>query len=168
MPYAKVVPVLDPAVRKLCCRPYPGHPRGCPNFGTVERCPPRARHLDDVFDLGAPFYVVWSVFQLGDHVRAMREVHPRWSDRQVRCVLYWQGKARKRLREEVTKFREEHPEVDWLVEATPEAMGLEVTRTMAEAGVALPWPPVEQAFHVALAGKKREIYLKHEEGGKWV
>ena len=161
MPHARVLPVLYDSVRKLCSRPYEGHPRGCPNYGKAPRCPPKVARIDEVYDLGAPFYVVWSTFELGAHVATMRDRHPDWSERQLRCVLYWQGTARKRLRAEVEAFREAHPEVDWLVETTPEAMGLEVTKTMAQAGVELPWPPVETAYHVALAGKRREIYLTH-------
>jgi len=82
----------------------------------------------------------------------MRARHPDWSLRQLTCVLYWQGAARKRLRGEIAKFRAEHPEVDWLIETTPEAMGCNVTATMKAVGVVLPWPPTEVVYHVALTG----------------
>jgi predicted metal-binding protein len=163
MPYARVIPVLDPKVRGMCRLPYEGHPRGCPNYGRVDRCPPKVAHLDEVYDLGSPFYAVWSTFALGEHAAKMRERHPGWSDRQLRCVLYWQGTARRRLREEVAAFRRERPEVDWLVETTPEAMGLEVGKTVAQVGVALPWPPAELVYHVALAGKKKELFMEFKE-----
>ncbi len=159
MPHARVIPVLEPSVRGMCRLPYEGHPKGCPNFGVAERCPPKVVHLDEAYDLGAPFYAVWSAFPLGEHVAAMRAKHPDWSERQLRCVLYWQGTARKRLKAEIAKFRGEHPEIDWLVETTPEAMGMHVGKTMVQVGVVLPWPPAELAYHVALAGKRREIFL---------
>jgi len=152
MPSVLVVPVVDERVCGLCCKPYEGHPRGCPNFGKASRCPPAAPHLYQVFDKAGPFYAIYSAFPLGEHVARMRSAHPDWSDRQLRCVLYWQGTARKRLRSEVAAFRAEHPEREWLVEETPEAMGLQVFDTMAKAGVPLPWPPVDLAYHVALAG----------------
>jgi len=165
MPYARVVPVVDLRVRGMCCLPYEGHPRGCPNYGVSARCPPKVANLADAYDLDGPFYVVWSAFPLGEHVAAMRARHPEWSERQLRCVLYWQGTARKRLRAEVAVFRGERPEVDWLVETTPEAMGLDVTRTVEQAGLVLPWPPGDVVYHVALAGRHREIRLRYDGPG---
>lgn len=152
MPWVQVVPVVDPKVRSLCSRPYEGHPSGCPNFKVSPRCPPEAPLLGDVFDLDGPVWAVYSVFPLGEHVARMRVKHPGWSDRQLGCVLYWQGTARKRLRAEVEEFRGSHPDQRWVVEATPEAMGCDVTATMKAVGVELPWPPVDVAYHVALAG----------------
>jgi predicted metal-binding protein len=154
MPHVLVTPVLDRSVRGLCVRPYEGHPHGCPNHGRSPRCPPAAPHLFEAFDESGPFYAVYSRFPLGDHVRAMRQRHPGWSDRQLRCVLYWQNSARKKLRAEVALFKEAHPEVDWRVEETPEAMGLDVTATLREVGIGLEWPPAEVATHVALAGRR--------------
>lgn len=160
MPYVLVVPVVDERVRGMCRLPYEGHPRGCPNFGAAERCPPRAPRLYEAFDESGPFYAVYSSFPLGEHVIKMRAAHPTWSERQLRCVLYWQGTARKRLREEVAAFRAEHPEREWLVEETPEAMGLHVFETLRKAGVPLPWPPVEHAYHVALAGPSALVNVR--------
>lgn len=160
MPHLIVRPVFDPSVRGLCRLPYEGHPRGCPNFAAAERCPPRAPLLPDVFDVASPFYAVYSVFPLGDHVRKMAEKHPDWSPRQQACVLYWQGTARKKLREEISIFLVKHPfpeapGVAWRVEETPEALGVDVTGTMRAVDVVLPWPPREFAYHVALVGSPR-------------
>lgn len=152
MPHVSVTPVIDPSVRGLCPRPYEGHPRGCPNFGRAARCPPRAPLLDRVYDAEGPFFAIYSTFDLGEHVARMRERHPGWSPRQLLCVLYWQGTARKRLRGEIASFRRDHAEREWLVETTPEALGLDVSATMREAGVELPWPPSSVAYCVALAG----------------
>lgn len=151
MPHALVNPVLDTSVRGLCSRPYDGHPRGCPNFGCKKRCPPLAPTLYEVFNEAQPFYAIWSAFDLGAYVRVMAARHPDWSSRQLRCVLYWQGTARKRLRQEVEAFRQVHPG-SWLVEETPEAMGVDVTATMKTAGVVLLWPPGDTVYHVVLAG----------------
>lgn len=155
MPSVLVKPVVDLRVRGMCALPYEGHPRGCPNFGCSSRCPPASPLLYDAFDERGPHYAVYSSFPLGEHVERMRASHPSWSERQLRCVLYWQGTARKRLRAEVVAFRAAHPEVEWRVEETPEAMGLHVFETMRKAGVTLPWPPADIAIHVALAGPAR-------------
>lgn len=160
--YQLVIPVFDPTVRKLCVHPYEGHPHGCPNFGSADRCPPKVQLYSDVWKLDGPFYAIWSIFDLGVHVRRMRLRHPKWSERQLRNVLYWQGRARAKLRMQVLLAREqlarEAPEVEehLLVEMTPEALGVNVTDTMKSVGVYLPWPPVDLVYHVALAGIVKE------------
>lgn len=161
MPYVEVRPVIDTSVRGLCARPYEGHPKGCPNFGKVDRCPPKAPLFYQVFDEDGPFYAVYSSFAIGDHVRSMRVRHPNWSLRQCTCVLYWQGTARSRLRKEIaawkrSRLRDEIVDasgIAWVVETTPEAMGCDVTATMRDVGLHLTWPPTEMAYQVAIAGQ---------------
>lgn len=50
MPYAQVLPVLDPKVSGMCRLAYEGHPKGCPNYGQALRCPPKVAHLDESYD----------------------------------------------------------------------------------------------------------------------
>jgi hypothetical protein len=138
----------------LCARPYPLHPGGCPNFRRKEGCPPGAPLLGDFYDLARPCYVVWNVFSLGEHARAMRSRHPGWSDRQVYCCLYWQPRARAALEAEIEVFMA-GGHGDSCVARCPEAMGLDVTETMRLVGVALEWPPLERAVLVAFAGVRR-------------
>ena len=145
-----VVPALNPGVRSLCCKPYPGHPRGCPNWGQRDSCPPRAPFLTDVLDLSKPVYCIYNEFDLATHVARMREKHPEWSERQARCCLYWQQTARKSLREKLGRFSLEQPE--YIVLYVPEACGVDVTATMASIGIHLEWPPISIAYQVALAG----------------
>jgi hypothetical protein len=152
MPIVKVVPVISHSVRGLCVRPYEGHPRGCPNFDRCPRCPPRVKVFEQVFDIRSPFFAIYSTFDLAKHVAVMRSKHPDWSERQLRCVLYWQGTARKRLRMEIAAFLVGHTSQNWHVETTPEALGCDVTATMKSVGVELPWPPIDLVYHVALAG----------------
>ena len=80
----------------------------------------------------------------------MRAKHPDWSERQLACCLYWQGTARKQLRELTDKFIEIHPEC--IIIPVPEAMGVNVTATMKSIGHELEWPPRTVAYQVALAG----------------
>jgi hypothetical protein len=160
MPHALVQTiVVDPKVRSLCARPYPGHPKGCPNVGQRDTCPPRARLLQELLDLDRPVYAVWSSFDLGVHIERMRLAHPVWSDRQLVNCLYWQAGARKVLRGEIDAFLREHPElarpgltVSGCVLTCPEACGVNVTATMATLGVELQWPPKTITYQVALAG----------------
>ena len=52
-----VRPVIDPDVRDLCPRSYPGHPHGCPNYGKRPSCPPQAPMLAETLDLTQPVHV---------------------------------------------------------------------------------------------------------------
>lgn len=143
-------PIIRPEVRALCRRPYAGHPKGCPNWKRRATCPPRALLLGQVLDLSQPVYCVFNRFRLATHVRKMRAKHPEWSERQLRCCLYWQGTARKQLRAKVDRFLSENPGLSPVY--TPEACGVDVTATMAAIGVQLEWPPISVAYQVALVG----------------
>ena len=141
---------LDPRVRGLCLRPYPGHPRGCPNFKLKPGCPPGAPLLDAVLCGASPVWAIINDHDLAAHAARLRARHPGWTDRQLRCCRYWQGTARARLEVEIAAFKAAHPEC--VVVRCPEALGVDVTATLRAAGVDLEWPPVMIARQVALAG----------------
>jgi hypothetical protein len=88
------------------------------------------------------------------HVARMRERHPAWSERRLRCCLYWQGRARAALRREVQVAMQASPGSRAVY--CPEACGVNVTATMASIGIELEWPPVTLAYQVALVGMARE------------
>jgi len=79
--------------RGWCKLPYPGHPRGCPNYGKRDICPPKAPLIMDVPD--PPFILVGVSFDLGAWAKKLKKKHPHWSDKKARCCLYWQGKVRR-------------------------------------------------------------------------
>ena len=154
MPYQVVVPVVDLTVRGLCPKPYPLHPKGCPNFNKKAGCPPQCLTIEKVLDLSRPVWAVWNVFDFAGHVARMREKQPTWSERQLACCLYWQPKARGCLRAEIRKFIDEH--CGLTIEACPEACGVNMTATMASIGVALEWPPKTVALQIVLAGSRKQ------------
>lgn len=145
-----VIPVINYSVRGLCAKPYEGHPKGCPNFRSRETCPPTAPFFGDAFDLSKPVYAITETFNLAAHVLSMKRKHPDWSDRQARCCLYWQGGVRKALNDSVNRFLQHHPGL--ICTDCPEAMGVDVTATMAAVGVQLEWPPESYVTKIALAG----------------
>lgn len=158
MPYAPIPElIMDPSVQRLCVRPYPGHVRGCLNFGKKAGCPP-CDTLPSMLDLGMPVYAIWNVFPFGDHARRMKVLHPQWSTRQLHCCLYWQGTARKHLKTETANFREECPGLE--IVHCPEARGVDVTNTMRTLGHCLEWPPKEKAYQVILAGTPLADFLR--------
>jgi hypothetical protein len=154
MPLTQVQPIIDISVRALCARPYALHPKGCPNIGKSDRCPPVAPEFTDVFDLHAPVYAVINEFDLIGHVERMREKHPAWSGLQVACVLYWQGTARKQLRAKIDEALAILP--GYAATWCPEAMGVNVTATLEQVGIALEWPPVHIVRQVALLAVPRK------------
>ena len=151
MPWEVQTPIMmDCDTADLCKRPYPGHKRGCPNYGKRDSCPPKVWRWDESFRHNSKCTVIWITFPFGKHVTKMQFKHPDWSKRQLECCLYWQGTARKALRSEVGRFLSQSSNT-WTVFYVPEAHGVNVTSTMAELGHTIEWPPIHRTFHVAIA-----------------
>lgn len=146
--------VIDPKVRALCIKAYPGHIHGCPNFGKREACPPQAPLWVDEVDACFPVWFIWNEFDLGAHVEKMRSTHPDWSQRMLYNPLYWQGTARKQLRTaaaQVLQYTKTHNYPQYTIYYCPEAMGIDVTHTALNIGVILQWPAVTVARQIAFA-----------------
>lgn len=127
--------VHDKRVPEWCRLPYPGHPKGCPMYGQRPKCPPQAPYITDVLDLTRPVYMVHSDFNLQAHVERMRALHPGWTDRQCRCVLYWQARSKRQMAERAE-------DVLYMVGADtickmPEAAGVNVYATAKLLGLSL-------------------------------
>lgn len=149
----EVKPHIDARVRGLCVTPYPLHPKGCPNVGKCDRCPPKAPMFGDAFDLSRPVFALVNEFDLGAHVERMRLKNPDWTDRQLYCVLYWQNTARKQLDEKIQSVLPALSgyEATWC----PEGMGVNVTTTLGRAGIRLEWPARKIARQVAFLAFKK-------------
>lgn len=170
----KVSPVIDHSVKGLCTRPYAGHKNGCTNFGSKVGCPPLPYNFEDIFDLTQPDMAIFTVFDLAAHVEKMKAAHPSWSEARLKCCLYWQNGARKKLSAVLSDFlgsnpdyyvtvafyngidKDLQPHLDRVIPSPPEALGVNVTETMKAAGVFLEWPPATVAYQVAMAGKLRK------------
>jgi len=150
----EVKPMIIPPIHILCLRPYPNHKNGCPNYGKKKGCPPSVPMFGSFYSLSKPIYAIYNKFDLKGHVDRMRERHPDWSKRQLECCLYWQGAARKRLKEKINEFILLADE-RYIVNTVPEAMGVNVTETMKRVGIELEWPPVNVAYQIAMAGMER-------------
>lgn len=158
MNWRDVQPVCDPSViRSLCQKRYPGHPKGCPNFGKRLTCPPAARLLGEIIDLAKPVWAIWNAFEIGRHAARMQQRHPNWSDRQCYCCLYWQGTARKALKGHIRAFLNHHRGFRRKIITCPEACGCNVTATMKTIGIELEWPPRAIAYQVALVGTPVQV-----------
>lgn len=150
--------VINYDVRKLCYRPYPNHPKGCPNYGKRPMCPPQCPKIDDVLDMSRFIYVVWVSFDFAAHREKMKAKHPEWSQRQIDCCLYWQGGVRKKLRAEIARalscFEDK---TKYAAYDCPEALGVNVTATMKNLDIELEWPPETIVYKVAIIGTKKNF-----------
>lgn len=150
-----IKPVINHTVRNLCFKPYHNHRKGCPNYGKRKTCPPQAPLINEFFDLDKRIMAVCVHFNLKLHRQKMKLKHPKWSKRQLECCLYWQGGVRKRLRQEVVYNLTRETLFDGgtlIATDRPEAMGVDVTETMKNAGVILEWPPEKTVLKIAFIG----------------
>jgi hypothetical protein len=151
----EVFPIIDYTMRGMCAKPYPGHRKGCPKFNAGHtECPPDAPCFYDHFSIKHPVYAIVNEFNMAAHVQKMLKIHPDWSERQTRNVYYWQKGARAVLRKKIGTVLCLPEFSDYTFSMCPEAMGVNVTRTLAEEDIILEWPPVNIARQVALIGRK--------------
>jgi len=172
--FKQITPIIDCSVRSLCCKPYPGHDKGknigCPNFNHKQGCPPSAKLFDKVFDLNQPVFAIYNAFDFKSHVGKMKAAHPGMSQAQLNCCLYWQNTARKQLTKEIIYFMLTHQDYhvavafykgldkdlkglySRIIPSPPEAMGVEVGKTMADIGINI-WPIMDTTYQIALAGR---------------
>ena len=155
--FIQVEPVIDYDMRKICVRKYPNHPKGCPNFNKKTGCPPTLPRFEESFlmDIRQPFYAIFNRFDFKAHCDRMRAKHPEWTQRQIECCLYWQGTARKKLREKIDAFVWKHPH--YSISHCPEGAGVNITETMKNAGIILEWPPVNYTYQIVLAGITKTV-----------
>lgn len=145
--------ILSSNTGDWCKLPYPNHPRGCPNYGK-DRCPPNAPLLEEYFDIQEHLYFVHSEFDLGAHALRMKEKHPNWTDRQCRCVLYWQGTSRKQLKDRIEEAVQ-LLDIDG-ISTCPEAMGINVFATGRKCGMILERTrEISTCRHVAVVGRRK-------------
>lgn len=138
--------------RNLCVKFYKNHKKGCPNYGKKNECPPNAPMFDQVFNLNNPIYAIYSTYDLNAHVQKMHEKHPTWTEAQLLNVLYWQGTARKNLKQKILEFNKLFKDKGYFITTSPEAMGVDVTHTLQNVGISLEWPARKQVYKIAMAG----------------
>ena len=121
--------------RSMCIRPYHNHPKGCPNFGKKEGCPPNVPMFDQVYDLTKPIYLIINEFNLLEHVENMKKIHPDWSSYQLYNSRYWQGKSISINKKVSYAWLNEHPNLvltNWV-----ENMGVDLIQTLKEVDIDL-------------------------------
>lgn len=144
--------VLDDRARGAWCKlPYPGHPKGCPNFPD---CIKERSSFEKITSYDyTKWFAVIEEFDLKAHAKKMKDKHPNWSERQCRCLLYWQGGVRKRLFEKAHKVV--RPFSNDIILNIPEAHGINIFETMEKVGVKISRKP-DKVIKVMLIGRKEK------------
>lgn len=148
---------LDDRVGKWCQLPYPNHPSGCPNHGKKSHCPPLAPIAYDFFDFNKRLWFLITDFDFASYIEAMQIAHPLWSERRLRCLLYWQGQIRAIQRQQIANFRQEHPDV--VFTQLPEAMHINVFLTLRHLKIEFETNPKKRVLKVALIGSQNPDFL---------
>jgi len=148
---------LDDRVGHWCQLPYPGHSKGCPNHGKKIHCPPFAPMAYDFFDLTKRHWFLVTEFDFASYIQTMQTAHPSWSERQLKCVLYWQGQVRAIQRQQIANFRQHHPDI--VFTQLPEAMHLNILLTLRRLKIDFETKPKKKVLKVALVGYLNPDYL---------
>ena len=139
--------IIDHRAREWCKLPYPDHPKGCPNFGKKSICPPQVSTIEDWLENTDELRFVYVSFNLKEHAERMLERNPHWSQRQARCLLYWQPKVNKALVSLVSTLAHKN---GIKITYCPEAMGVDVIKTAQSAGLPIVAPPIDVVYKIAL------------------
>ena len=102
----KTITITEKTVR-WCQLPYPGHKKGCPNYNKNENCPPNSPNALNIIPDYNKFYLIYAIFNFKKYVHLRRREHPQWSEKQLKCVLYWQSSIKKLLKEIINYIKTE-------------------------------------------------------------
>lgn len=142
--------IINPATQGWCGLPYKDHPKGCPNFNRRKDCPLNTFLMGEV--IGPPYHLMGVSFDIEKQAMKMKEKHPNWTERQARCLLYWQGTVNKRLRILAERFVDGDESLK--VINKPEAHGVDVFKMCEKIGWHLekkhPWNFI---WKIVLVGK---------------
>ena len=142
--FKNVEAVYDPKIISFCKAPYYKHPKGCPNWGKRDDCPPNAGHFISIFK--PTVSVVISRLDFIEYIDERRLLHPDWTERALRNPRHWQGQLRADLKRFVGEIKREGQ----VPVFNPEAMGVNLFETCENAGYILEKYPVSFVCMIAL------------------
>lgn len=144
--------IWHPFIKTWCGKPYPNHPKGCPNFNKKIGCPMNNKNIDEIINVKKPIYIFGIGFDLENHRRIMKRKHPDWTEKQCGNVLYWQKGLRKKLKKLIQDFRISFP--NYIVDTLPEGHGVNITRMLLNEEVPYTWDyPLRYVWQIAIAGE---------------
>ena len=102
--------LFTPKTHIWCTLPYPGHKNGCPNYDKNPLCPPNIKTMEKYLSGYSFFYLIYAIFNIFEYKNYMLNKHPDWSDRQARCLLYWQNSVKKILKNFIINLFSNNPD----------------------------------------------------------
>lgn len=148
---------IDKRVGLWCQLTYPNHPQGCPNHGKKNWCPPHAPLVSEFFNLNKRHWFLITEFDFIQYVEAFRIKHPAWSERRLRCVLYWQNKVRSIQWQQIADFRNQYSNT--IFTQLPEAMCVNVLHTLQHLKIDFETKPKTKVLKVALIGYQNPSFI---------
>ncbi len=166
--------VFEKEIQEYCKLPYPEHKTGCPNYGrkcnlkgirpdlkdrVLNDCPPGIPLINKIFDFSKEMYLVYLEFKIGENAERLFQNGNHKKPEHCYNLRYWQETARKQLRQQAEIFLDSYPNT--IVDLTPEAHGVNLSFTMKNLGIVIPWykpwPPAKHSvenntFRIALGG----------------
>ncbi len=129
--------IYNKKIQELCKSKYPGHKEGCPNYGKLANCPPKAPLIDKIINPNLKCKFLGVEFDLASHREKLRKKHADWSEARLGCVLYWQNKVNKELSEIIKNYLKQNK--NFVAIKKPEAYGVNITRMLYNKGIFLDW-----------------------------
>jgi hypothetical protein len=153
--------ILTKRTKSWCRAPYPGHPKGCPNYWG--KCFAGGKDqlilADRFIDVNKPMYIVYNEFDLAAHMARMKEKHPTWSERQLRNIYYWQNRSHAQLNKLVIQaLKDIYGQPHSIVVLSGEGNGVNLYATCAIHGLKLDKiRTMKTCRHMVIIGKRRIV-----------
>lgn len=139
LPYGKSYNIFGEIIRKQDGSIKYSHPKGCPKYNSgAFDCPERSPLIEDYLCLDKNMWFIMAKFDIKTDSEYMKRLHPDWSEKTARCVLYWQNSVNRQLIEACRKFIGFKSLVYTL---RPEGMGVHVYKSVKELNI-----PIETRF----------------------
>lgn len=149
---------FTPKTITWCQLPYPGHKHGCPNYNKSKFCPPHSPNFFNKINHYHQLFLVIAHFDFKEYKKRMNLIHPEWSDRQLRNVLYWQSQVKKRLKMYINPL---NPDLilgcgSGLGTYSMESVQIDVIKTLKNLQIDIDVKPIDSVKLVCLIGYKSQ------------
>lgn len=161
---------------RWCQMPYPGHPKGCPNFGRSPTCPPQVGMRPDILVTYDIFILTYAIFDFKNYQQQRWEEtqdnREYWNENRIKCNLYWQSSVKKLMKKFIqrkfcSKSNIKYPKFGELFGAgsgfwnrpSLEAVGINVFSTLKKNNICYEIKPMTTITMVALICFKRDDKL---------
>ena len=151
--------IFNKRIRSYCLYPYPGHKRGCPNYGKNPFCPPTAPYREDIIKKYNNFILIYAIFDFHNYLIEMELLNPGRTHKQYACVLYWQSALKKLMKDKIKGMTYDElfgAGSGFLNSQSMESAGIDVFRMFHLNKIDYEIRPKEKIIMAALLCRKKE------------